>query len=250
MKLVSSILGGIGLGVVASLFVLGACGGDKSAPPSGSGGADAVGGGANGGGTTSTATSAGGNSNGGGTTSTGTSNPYTWSFYQDAEGWGTGIYPSTGTMTAVASNVQNQSYCDGGCADILITFNGEASQAVNFMKYWTTTVDFTGKTITARIKLVDDTGVITDIELHAQNGSSNSYKWSKSFTVRSDSSPSLASIISSTTAVTISTAITADGTDAGASFDPSQIQGIGFNINGKASATGTAHLYVDQVDVQ
>lgn len=250
MKLVSSILGGIGLGTVAALFLLGACGGDKSSPPAGAGGSNAGAGGGNNGGTAGTDTSAGGNTSAGGTTgtTTGTSNPYSWNFYQDAEGWGTGIYPSTGTMTAVVSNVQNQPYCDGGCADILITFNGDASQAVNFMRYWSTTVDFTGKTITARIKIADDTGVISDIELHAQNGSPN-YTWSTAATLTATSTPSLPSIISSTTAVTISTTITS--TDAGTTpFDPTQVQGIGFNVTGKASATGTAHLYVDQVDVQ
>jgi hypothetical protein len=250
MKLVASVLGGIGIGVIASLFTLGGCGGDKSPPPASTGGSNATNGGTSGnpGGSTSTNTSAGGSNGAGGTTSTGTTNPYTWSFYQNAEGWQTGIYPSAGTMTAVESNVTGQTYCDGGCADILINFNGEASQAINFMKYWSTNVDLTGKTLTARIKVTDDSGVISDIELHAQNGSTNSYKWSASATVKSGTTPALASIISSATAVTISTTITAD-TDAGTVFDPSQVQGIGFNVNGVASATGTAHLYVDQVDV-
>src|ERR1700690_2451975 len=246
MKLVTSVLGGIGLGVIASLFTLGACGGDKSLPTASAGGSNAITGGASGnpGGSTSTNTSAGGSNGAGGTTSTGTTNPYTWSFYQNAEGWGTGIYPSTGLMTAVESNVTGQTYCDGGCADILITFNGEASQVVNFMKYWSTTVDLTGKTITARIKIVDDSGVISDVELHAQNGSPN-YTWSAAATLSATSTPSLASIVSSVTAVTISTTITS--TDAGTTpFDPTQVQGIGFNVTGVASATGTAHLYVDQ----
>ncbi len=60
MKLVTSVLGGIGLSAVASLFTLGGCGGDKSAPLNSLGGANANVGGGNPGGNTSANTSAGG----------------------------------------------------------------------------------------------------------------------------------------------------------------------------------------------
>src|SRR5664280_1999306 len=67
MKLLSSVLGGIGLGVVAALFTLGACGGDKSVP-TGTGGSNAnVGGSGN-----TAGGSTGVNNSAGGSTSTST----------------------------------------------------------------------------------------------------------------------------------------------------------------------------------
>jgi hypothetical protein len=247
MKLLSSVLGGIGLGVFAALFALGACGGDKSAAPAGTGGSTAnVGGNSNVGGSTSANTSAGGSNSIGGTTTTGTANPYVWGFYQDSEGWGTGVQVGT-VVTAAVTNVKGATYCDGGCADITINFSGEAAQTVNFMKYWAAPYpSFTGRTLAASIKIDDPNGLISDIELHAQ--SAPSYKWANSATVSATTSPSLSTITSSTTAVTISTPI-AGNVDAGSTFDSTQVQGVGFNINGKANATGTAHLYVDIVQV-
>ncbi len=62
MKLVSSIVGGVGFAVVTSMLALGGCGGDKSAVTGTSSGGS---GGTNTGGSTNTNTSAGGNANGG-----------------------------------------------------------------------------------------------------------------------------------------------------------------------------------------
>lgn len=64
MKFVSSVFGGMGLGAVLTIFAVGGCGGDKSAPPTSTGGAP------NGG----SASDVGGSTNGGGNTSTGGGN--------------------------------------------------------------------------------------------------------------------------------------------------------------------------------
>ena len=70
MKVLSSVLGGIGLGIVAALFTLGACGGDKSAP-GGTGGTNASAGGGSNGGSTSASSSAGGITSNAGASATG-----------------------------------------------------------------------------------------------------------------------------------------------------------------------------------
>jgi hypothetical protein len=245
MKLRTSMVSAMGLSLVVALLTLGACGGDKSTVNATGGAANNGGSGNTGGNASDTGgnATAGGTNGAGGTTSTVVANPYTWGFYQDSEGWGTGVL--SGTETASAGSVQNVSYCNGGCADVKIVFNGDPTQTVNFMKYWSTPYpDFTGNTITAGIKIDDPSGVITDIELHPQSGAT--YSWGPAFAVNGTSNPTLASIIASTTAVTITTPVMA----AAAPFDPTQIQGIGFNINGKAGTSGTAHLYVDSVTVQ
>lgn len=251
MKLRTFTVGGIGLSLVVSLLTFGACGGDNSAVNATGGSANAGGAGNNGGsgnGTGGTVT-AGGSNGTGGTTSA--ANPNTWGFYQDTEGWQTGTVAGTATATAASPNATGKTYCNGSCADIVLVFAGEATQTVNFMKYWGPPPtypyqDFTGKTLVANIKIDDQNGVISDIEFHPQSG--GSYVWGQAATVNNGTpptNPTLASIIASTTAVQLTIPVAGTGT-----FDATQIQGIGFNINGGAGKSGTAHLYVDSVTVQ
>jgi hypothetical protein len=235
------VVAGIGFALVASLASLAGCGGDKSA-------VTGAGGSANVGGDASTGGSSAGGSNAGGTTGTSTSNPYQWGFYQDAEGWKAGTYPDDGSMagTNVLGDGYKQTFCDGGCADVVMTFAGDAI-AMNFMKYWGSNVDLTNKTLTAKIKVTDDAGLIDIIQLHAQNGSSNSYKWSAIANLNVDSTPSLAEAKAGV--VTLSVSLGGAPADT-SEFDPAQVQGIGIQVTGVAGATGVAHMYIDYIDVQ